>query len=89
MSRKPVRYTRQVRASLLALLLLLAVPLGAQTVTLLHFSDYHSHALPFYSEGRPDQGGIARAIGYLARQKRGGALIFSGGDMINRGAPAW
>ncbi|HUP47796.1 MAG TPA: metallophosphoesterase, partial [Thermoanaerobaculia bacterium] len=47
------------------------------------------HALPFYSEGRPDQGGIARAIGYLARQKRGGALIFSGGDMINRGAPAW
>lgn len=25
-------------------------------VTLLHFSDYHSHALPFYSEGREGQG---------------------------------
>jgi len=45
-------------------------------VTLLHFSDYHSHALPFYSEGREGQGGIARAIGYLRAQKRNGALVF-------------
>lgn len=58
-------------------------------VTLLHFSDYHSHALPFYSEGRESQGGIARAIAYLRAEKRRGALVFSGGDMINKGSPAW
>ena len=28
-------------------------------VVLLHLSDYHSHAVPFYSEGRTAQGGIA------------------------------
>jgi 5'-nucleotidase/UDP-sugar diphosphatase len=72
------------------LALMLAVPVhAATTVTLLHFSDYHSHALPFYSEDRTDQGGIARAIGYLRREKRRGALVFSGGDMINKGSPAW
>lgn len=58
-------------------------------VTLLHFSDYHSHALPFYSEGREGQGGMARAIGYLREQKQHGALVFSGGDMMNKGSPAW
>ncbi|MEA2165270.1 MAG: 5-nucleotidase / UDP-sugar diphosphatase [Thermoanaerobaculia bacterium] len=58
-------------------------------VVLLHFSDYHSHAQPFFSEGREAQGGIARAIGYLKREKRDGALVFSGGDMINKGSPAW
>jgi len=58
-------------------------------VTLLHFSDYHSHALPVYSEGRAAQGGIARAIGYLRARKQHGALVFSGGDMINKGSPAW
>jgi 5'-nucleotidase/UDP-sugar diphosphatase len=58
-------------------------------VTLLHFSDYHSHALPFYSEGREGQGGVARAIGYLRAQKQHGALVFSGGDMMNKGSPAW
>jgi 5'-nucleotidase len=58
-------------------------------VTLLHFSDYHSHALPFLSEGREEQGGIARAIGYLRAQKQQGALVFSGGDMMNKGSPAW
>jgi 5'-nucleotidase/UDP-sugar diphosphatase len=58
-------------------------------VTLLHFSDYHSHALPFYSEDRRDQGGIARAIAYMRAAKRDGALVFSGGDMINKGSPAW
>jgi 5'-nucleotidase len=70
------------------LALVLALPLGAQTVTLLHFSDYHSHAEPFYTE-EGERGGIARAIGYLRRQKRAGALVFSGGDTINKGAPAW
>jgi 5'-nucleotidase len=64
-------------------------PAHTTRVTLLHFSDYHSHALPFYSEGRDEQGGIARAIGYLRREKQRGALVFSGGDMINKGSPAW
>lgn len=59
------------------------------TITILAFSDYHSHALPFYSEERTDQGGIARAIGYLKREKKGGALVFNGGDMVNKGSPAW
>ncbi len=68
--------------------LLLALPLGAQTVTLLHISDYHSHAEPFYTD-EGERGGIARAIGYLRQEKRNGALVFSGGDTINKGAPAW
>ena len=70
------------------ILLLLALPLSAQTVTLLHISDYHSHALPFYTDDG-ELGGIARAIGYLRQQKRSGALVFSGGDTVNKGAPAW
>lgn len=56
---------------------------------MLHFADYHSHALPFFSEGKPDQGGIARALGYLKDEKRRGALVLNGGDMINKGSPAW
>lgn len=73
----------------LIVLLFLAFPLGAETtVTLLHFSDYHSHALPFYTD-EGERGGIARAIGYLRGQKRAGALVFSGGDTVNKGAPAW
>lgn len=74
---------------LLLPLLLAALPLTADTtVTLLHFSDYHSHALPFYTD-EGERGGIARAAGYLRAQKRAGALVFSGGDTMNRGAPAW
>jgi 5'-nucleotidase len=62
----------------------------AVQVVLLHFSDYHSHALPFYSEGRPDQAGIARAIGYMERARStDDAIVLSGGDMINKGSPAW
>lgn len=73
----------------LLILLLLAIPAAAETrVTLLHFSDYHSHALPFYTE-EGERGGIARAIGYLRAEKRRGALVFSGGDTINKGSPAW
>lgn len=67
----------------------LAVTASAQTVTLLHFSDYHSQALPFYGERGADQGGIARAIQYLRRERSRGALVFSGGDTINKGSPAW
>lgn len=70
-------------------LLLLSLPSFAQTkVTLLHFSDYHSHALPFYTEDG-ERGGIAHAIGYLRAQKKADALVFSGGDTVNKGAPAW
>lgn len=60
-------------------------------LTILHFSDYHSHALPYYSEHRPGQGGIARAVGFLrqARARNAGALILSGGDMVNLSTPAW
>src|SRR2546430_3937070 len=58
-------------------------------VTILHFSDYHSHALPFYDEGRAGVGGVARAIGYLRGEKSRGAIVLSGGDMINKGSPAW
>lgn len=78
------------RPLFLALLFVSAAAHARTThVTLLHFSDYHSHALPFYSEGREGQGGIARAIGYLRAQKQHGALVFSGGDMMNKGSPAW
>jgi len=74
---------------LLLIALFLTLPLRAgTTVTLLHFSDYHSHALPFYTD-EGERGGLARAIGYLRQQKKAGALVFSGGDTINKGAPAW
>lgn len=70
-------------------LLLAALPATAATrVTLLHTSDYHSHALPFYTD-EGERGGIARAIAFLRDEKRRGALVFSGGDTINKGAPAW
>jgi 5'-nucleotidase / UDP-sugar diphosphatase len=72
------------------ILFLVAAPALARTrIVLLQFSDYHSHALPFYSEGVANQGGIARAIGYLKGAHRRGALVFSGGDMVNQGSPAW
>jgi len=92
-----------VRAFLIALTFTTATALGASapqtatagatdrltTVTLLHFSDYHSHALPFWNDHRAGQAGIARAITYLKRAKRSGALVFNGGDMMNHGSPAW
>lgn len=79
-----------MRAIAIALLFILANAAEASTkVTLFHFSDYHSHAVPFYSEGKERQGGIARTIGYLKRHKKRGALVFNGGDMMNKGAPAW
>ena len=75
----------------LSLIFVFTMPLFARTkIVLLHFSDYHSHALPFYSEGRAGQGGIARAIGYMKRARSGeDAVVLSGGDMINQGSPAW
>jgi 5'-nucleotidase len=72
-------------------LLLAFAPVGqATTITLLHFSDYHSHAVPFYSEGQADTAGIARLIAYLQPYANDpNALIFSGGDTMNLGTPAW
>ncbi len=83
-----------VLSVLALLLLLLAGPTMAQeeekTITLLHFTDYHSHAVPFYAEGEANSAGIARAIAYLKEQaQNSNTLIFSGGDMINKGSPAW
>src|SRR5215204_1323494 len=72
-----------------------AVEVPAQSasgmVTLLHFSDYHSHAVPFYSEGAPNQAGIARGIGYLKARKAAdpNVVILSGGDTMNKGTPTW
>jgi len=62
---------------------------GPSLITILHFSDYHSHAVPFYDDGRVGQGGMARAIGFLRQEKKRGAIVFSGGDMVNKGSPAW
>ncbi len=80
-----------MRHFFVAVLFAFTVPVFARTkIVLLHFSDYHSHALPFYSEGREDQGGIARAIGYMKRARSAeDAIVLSGGDMINKGSPAW
>lgn len=80
-----------MRLGTLSLIVVFTLPLFARTkIVLLHFSDYHSHALPFYSEGRADQGGIARAIGYMKRARSAeDAVVLSGGDMINKGSPAW
>lgn len=89
MKRADFRTRKGARKCALFVLLLAALPIGAETtVTLLHVSDYHSHALPYYADNGT-VGGIARAIGYLSREKRRGALVFSGGDTINKGSPAW
>src|SRR5689334_6417893 len=78
---------------LLALLPIQALSAQASstTITILHFSDYHSHAVPFYSEGAPNQAGIARAIAYLKAQRKATAnlLVLNGGDMVNKGSPTW
>jgi 5'-nucleotidase / UDP-sugar diphosphatase len=64
----------------LALLVVLAATSlrAGTTVTILHFSDYHSHPA-----------GLGRAMGFLERHKKAGSLVFNGGDMMNKGAPAW
>lgn len=76
---------------LMPILLLAAAPAPqTTTITLLHFSDYHSHAVPFYSEGQADTAGIARLFAYLQPYANDpNALIFSGGDTMNLGTPAW
>ena len=65
-------------------------PAAEKVVTVIGLSDYHSHAVPFRSEGRPGQGGIARAIAYIKKMRAAGpTLVLSGGDMMNKGVPAW
>lgn len=61
------------------------------TVTLLHTSDYHSHARPHYSEGENNVGGLARLIQYLRDEQAANpnTIILSGGDTMNLGTPAW
>ncbi len=75
------------------LLALAITPAAAQqraTVTLLHFSDYHSHAVPFYAEGQADSAGIARLIAFLQPYAVDPhSLVLNGGDMMNLGSPAW
>ena len=85
---------RKLRPLLIVFMLFLAVTpalaQGRATVTLLHFSDYHSHAVPFYSEGQANTAGIARLIAFLQPYANDpNSLILSGGDMMNFGAPAW
>jgi 5'-nucleotidase len=61
-----------------------------RVVQVLGFSDYHSHAVPFWSEGKPNQAGVARAIAYLRTQRaQPHTLVLAGGDMLNKGVPAW
>ncbi|MFL5344840.1 MAG: bifunctional metallophosphatase/5'-nucleotidase [Hyalangium sp.] len=78
-----------------ALLLLLSFALltacqTTRTVTLVGLSDYHSHAVPFTSEGEAGRGGVARAIAYFKEAKgRGDTLVLSGGDTLSKGVPTW
>jgi 5'-nucleotidase len=84
---------RKLGPLVVVLMLLCVTPALAQqraAVTLLHFSDYHSHAVPFYAEGQANVAGVARLIAYLQPYANDpNSLILSGGDMINLGAPAW
>ncbi|HEX8702607.1 MAG TPA: 5'-nucleotidase C-terminal domain-containing protein [Myxococcaceae bacterium] len=59
-------------------------------VTVISMADYHSHAVPFYSEGRHDQAGIARITAWLkAERQNPNTLVVSGGDTMNLGTPTW
>jgi 5'-nucleotidase len=76
--------------ALLTSLLLLPACQTTRTVTLVGMTDYHSHAVPFYSEGEPGQAGVARALAYLRDAKaKPDTLVVSGGDTVNKGVPTW
>ncbi|MEM8534230.1 MAG: 5'-nucleotidase C-terminal domain-containing protein [Chloroflexota bacterium] len=61
-----------------------------RTITLLHFSDYHGQATPFYTEGQSNVAGLARAIAYLRPYAEDpNTLIFNGGDVMSLGHPSW
>ncbi|HUS17008.1 MAG TPA: bifunctional UDP-sugar hydrolase/5'-nucleotidase [Chloroflexia bacterium] len=80
-------------AALLPLLAALPRPAAAAstTITVIGLSDYHSHAVPFYSEGAPNQAGVARTVAYLKAQRAANLnlLVLSGGDTMNKGTPTW
>lgn len=91
---KTLRFAFALSALLVLLSAIIALPTQAATetkVTIIHFSDYHSHAVPFYSEGKPNQAGLARTIGYLKQAKATlpNLVVLSGGDTLNAGTPAW
>lgn len=71
------------------LMSLSSVASAGQTVNILHFSDYHSNALATTTIDGGEQGGIARLMHLLKQQDKENSLIFSGGDMMNKGSPAW
>lgn len=74
----------------LLLLALLPACQTTRTVTLVGLTDYHSHAVPFLSEGERDQGGVAKTLHYLKQAKsRPDTLVVSGGDTLNKGIPTW
>lgn len=86
--------------ALLTVLVLVAVACGPQQIspaakatklTFIDFADYHSHAIPFYSEGKQNQGGLARTIRYLkqARKANPNTIVLDGGDTMNSVTPAW
>src|SRR5437870_3926574 len=91
-----MRSTVVARAALALGLALMLLGLGAAggpagaaqpspvTITLLHHADYHAHPLPQFSEGQPDRGGLARAIGYIEAAKAASpnVLSLSGGDTM-------
>jgi 5'-nucleotidase len=75
---------------LILAVILLSILSFSTTIKMYHITDYHSHAIPFYSEGQHGFGGIARIITYLREKSVDeNTLIFCGGDMINLGTPAW
>lgn len=83
---------RRAFAAACALACLAAAPAPAARVSvrILAFSDYHSHAVPFRSQGHAGRGGIARAIALLKDARAlGPVLVLSGGDMLNKGVPVW
>ncbi|MDD3680852.1 MAG: metallophosphoesterase, partial [Mesotoga sp.] len=75
---------------LVLVVLLLSILSFSTTIKMYLVTDYHSHAIPFYSEGQRGFGGIAKIIAFL-KDKTGDedTLVFGGGDMINLGTPAW
>lgn len=78
---------------LIVMMILISTMLFSATNTkirLAHFADYHSHAQSFYTNGEHNIGGIARLIGYLKELNEDeDTLVFCGGDMVNKGTPAW
>ena len=69
----------------------LTAPANVTRVQVIHFSDYHAHAVPYFSEHESGVAGIARALAYVKQTKAAdpNLLVLNGGDMFNTGTPAW